>query len=54
MNTAFRKPVAIECDMELLDWSRLARIQWQKYGCPFDVIIIDPAWDVGLSLDYPV
>jgi hypothetical protein len=26
IDRAFRKAVAIECDMELLDWSRLARI----------------------------
>ncbi len=27
MNAAFREPVAIECDVLLIDWRRLARIQ---------------------------
>ena len=48
------RSVGIECDVLLLDWKRLALIQWKNYNCLFSVIVINPPWDVKLSLPYPV
>ncbi len=49
-----RRPVLIEADIRKLDWKTLAAIQFEKYGCLFHVIYMDPPWNIRLKLGYPV
>ena len=49
-----RDPVGIAGDVTILDWDRLCQLQERKYGEMFGVVTMDPPWDVGLDLHYPV
>ena len=48
-----RPPVIIRADITKLDWSEVSRIQKEKYGELFTVILMDPPWDIQYYLKYP-
>jgi hypothetical protein len=49
-----RDPVGIEADVLRFNWMELARIQKEKYGELFTVILADPPWKIKMNLRYPL